>query len=164
MVSYYNKISASYNELYREEQQEKINIIMQHITIKPEYKLLDIGCGTAFYLDDFNCECIGIDPSQKLLEQYKGKKRVLEMSAEALSFKDNEFDIVTSFTALQNFSNIEKGLKEIKRVGKNVFALSFLKRGESADKIKELILNIFSDFNIKELEHHKDIIMIIVVG
>jgi len=161
MDSYYNKISASYNELYREEQQEKINIIMQHITIKPEYKLLDVGCGTAFYLDDFNCECIGIDPSKKLLEQYKGKKRVLEMSAEDLSFKDNEFDIVTSFTAIQNFSNIEQGLKEIKRVGKNVFALSFLKRGENAKKIKELILKIFSDFNIKELEHHKDVIMII---
>jgi len=160
-MNYYNKIAASYNELYKEEQQEKINIIMQHITIKPEYKLLDVGCGTGFYLDDFNCKVIGIDPSKELLKQYKGKKRVLEMSAESLDFKDNEFDVVTSFTALQNFSNIEKGLREIKRVGKNLFAFSFLKRGENAEEIKELILKIFSEYKIKEIIHHKDIIMII---
>lgn len=160
-MNYYNKIAASYNELYREEQQEKINIIMQHIKIKPEYKLLDVGCGTGFYLDNFNCKVIGIDPSKKLLEQYKGKQKVLEMSAESLDFNDNEFDIVTSFTAIQNFLNIEQGLKEIKRVGKNVFALSFLRKGENAEKIKELILKIFSDCKIKEIQHHKDVIMII---
>ena len=67
MDNYYDTIADSYDELYREEQFEKVSIVKKHIEIKQKYKLLDVGCGNAFYLDGFNCECTGIDPSEKLL-------------------------------------------------------------------------------------------------
>jgi len=161
MDSYYNIIADSYNELYEEEQREKISLALKDITIKKEYSLLDIGCGTGFYLDDFSCEVIGIDPSEKMIEKYKGKNKIMHCYAEELPFQFQEFEIVTSFTAIQNFKNIKKGLEEIKRVGKNIFILTFLKRGDNSDKILETIKKIFYEFNIKEIEHHKDIILIL---
>jgi ubiquinone/menaquinone biosynthesis C-methylase UbiE len=161
MDNYYDTIAESYNELYKEEQIEKIAIVKKHIEIKPEYKLLDVGCGNAFYLDDFKCECVGIDPSKKLLSQYKGKHKVIQGKAEKIPFQENEFDVVVSFTAIQNFNNIEKGLNEIKRVGKNIFVLTFIKRSVNADTTKNLIKSIFSEFNIKEIKHEKDVILIL---
>ena len=73
--------------------------------------------------------------------------------------KDNFFDIVISITAIQNFTNIEKGLKEIKRVGKDRFILTFLKKSSKKDKIIKLIQKIFK---VKEIiEEEKDIIFVI---
>jgi ubiquinone/menaquinone biosynthesis C-methylase UbiE len=161
MDNYYDTIADSYNELYKEEQFEKVSIVKKHIEIKPEYKLLDVGCGNSFYLDDFNCECTGIDPSEKLLSLYKGKQEVFRGEAEDIPFQAREFDVVTSFTAIQNFHNIKQGLNEIKRVGKNIFALTFLRLGKNTEFIKELIENIFSEFNIQEIENNKDIILIL---
>jgi len=159
--NYYDTIVDSYNELYKEEQFEKVNIVKKYIDIKPDYKLLDVGCGNAFYLDDFNCSCTGIDPSEKMISLYKGKHEVFKGEAENIPFQAQEFDIVTSFTAIQNFHNIKKGLQEIKRVGNNIFALTFIKRSDNAEHTKSIIKSIFSDFNIKEIEHPKDVILII---
>ncbi len=161
MENYYDTIAESYNELYKEEQQEKVDIVMQHLEIKPNYKLLDVGCGNAFYLDDFNCECIGIDTSEKLLVQYNGKNKVFQGEAENIPFQSEEFDIVVSFTAIQNFTNIKKGLEEIKRVGKELFALTFIKNSVNAETTKVLIKKVFSEFNIEEIEHAKDVILIL---
>ena len=161
MDNYYDTIAESYNELYKEEQQEKVNLVKKHIDIKPEFKLLDVGCGNAFYLDEFNCECVGIDPSVKLLEQYNGKNEVFQGEAENIPFQIEEFDVVVSFTAIQNFTNIKKGLEEIKRVGKDLFALTFIKKSVNAETTKVLVKKVFSEFNIQEIEHEKDVILIL---
>ena len=64
-----------------------------------------------------------------------------------------------SITAVQNFQNIEKGLKEIKRVGKSKFVLSFLKKSLKKSKIDHLIKKIFKVREI--IEEEKDLIYII---
>ena len=161
MDNYYDTIADSYDELYKEEQQEKVDIVKQYLDIKPEYKLLDVGCGNAFYLDDFDCECVGIDPSEKLLAQYNGKHKLFQGEAENIPFQIQEFDVVVSFTAIQNFSNIKKGLQEMKRVGKNLFALTFIKKSVNAETTKVLVKNVFSEFNIQEIKHDKDVILIL---
>ncbi len=161
MDNYYDTIADSYDELYKEEQFEKVNIVKKYIKIKQEYKLLDVGCGNAFYLDDFNCECTGIDPSEKLLSLYNGKQEVFMGESENIPFQAEEFDVVTSFTAIQNFKNIKQGLNEIKRVGKNIFALTFIKKSVNAEHTLYLIKSIFSEFDIQEIEHSKDIILIL---
>ena len=61
----------------------------------------------------------------------------------------------------RNFTDIEKGLREIKRVGKKQFAVSFLKKSEKAEEIKGLIKKTFSESKIKEIEEEKDRIFII---
>ncbi len=152
-MTYYDDIASGYNELHKEEQLKKLKIIKENLEINSSDKLLDVGCGTGFSLDYFDCDCQGIEPSKMGKED-----RIIKGKAENLPFKDNEFDIVISVTAIHNFDDIEQGLKEIKRVGKNKFAFSILKKAKSFEKIKKLLYEMF---NIKkEIEEDKDIIFI----
>ena len=162
-MNYYDEISEGYEELHKEEQEKKIAIIEKEITINPDDKLLDVGCGTGLTTRQWNCRRFGIDPSKKLLEKAKQadpEGEYIEAPAENLPFKDNEFDIVISITAIQNFNDIEKGLKEIKRVGKNKFILTFLKKSPKKEKIESLINSIFQPI-YKRVEEEKDIIFFI---
>ncbi|NQV09409.1 class I SAM-dependent methyltransferase [Candidatus Woesearchaeota archaeon] len=152
-MTYYNEISKGYNELYKEEQLKKLSIIKENLNIKQDSRLLDVGCGTAFSLDYLNCTKIGVDPSQELLKQ--SKHPVIKGEAENLPFKDKEFDFVISLTAIHNFHNIEKGLKEMKRVG-NEFAFSILKNSKNFEIIESLIKKNFK--SIKTIEEEKDTI------
>jgi len=142
-MSYYDEISEGYEELHKEEQLKKVKIILNKLKLKKTDKLLDVGCGTGLYLDLFDCDVTGIDPSEKLLEQYNGEHQVILGSAESLDFSDNSFDIVMSITAIHNFDDIEKGLKEIQRVGKDRFVFSVLKRSPKYDMIEKLINELF---------------------
>ena len=151
-MEYYNKIAKSYNELYKEEQLEKVKIILKYI--KPKGKLLDIGAGTGISTKPFKkyCNCTALDPSKELLKQYKGKKIVGK--AEKLPFPDNNFDIIISVTALHH-TNIKKALSEIKRVAKPnaQIAITILKKSKAAKN-----LNLFKDF--KKINSKKDWIFI----
>lgn len=158
-MNYYDKIAEGYEELHEEEQLEKIEIIKQKLNINPTDKLLDVGCGSGITTRPWGCVRYGIDTSKKLLEKAiknDKKGKYMPAHAEKIPFPDNSFDIVISITAIQNFEDIEKGLKEIKRVGKKRFVLSFLKKSLKREKIEKLINILFS---VKEkIEEDKDII------
>jgi len=151
LVQYYDQISSGYSELHREEQLKKIEIIKKHLHINPNDLLLDIGCGP--YYGDFPCKAIGVDSSHELLKY--AKIPVIQANAENLPFKDNTFDIVVSITAIQNFTDIEKALLEAKRVGKNRFAFTYLKKSEKRELIESLISK---HFELERIEEDKDII------
>jgi ubiquinone/menaquinone biosynthesis C-methylase UbiE len=155
-MKYYNSIAKGYDNLHKEEQLKKLRIIKNNLEIKKSDKLLDVGCGTGFSLDYFDCETTGIDPSKELIKQYSGKSRMLLGKAEKLPFKDKSFDIVISITAIHNFKNIEKGLKEIQRDGKERFAFSILKKS----KITKNLIKKYYKIK-KTIEEEKDIIYII---
>lgn len=161
-MNYYDEIAKGYEELHGEEQEKKIAIIKEKLTINSDDKLLDVGCGTGLTTRPWQCKRYGIDPSEKLLEKAKQKdpEGTYKLApAEKIPFEDGFFDIVISITAIQNFQDIEKGLKEIKRVGKDNFILSFLKKSQKKDKIIELITSLF---DVKEkIEEEKDIIFFI---
>lgn len=161
-MNYYNKIATGYEELHKEEQLKKIKLIKKYLKVKQDEKLLDVGCGTGLTTQPWKCISYGIDPSKKLLEKARRKdKRITykQAPAEKIPFEDNFFDIVISVTAIQNFSNIKNGLKEIKRVGKSKFILTFLKKSPKKEKIDTLIRK---HFNIKKvIEEDKDLIYII---
>ena len=152
-MNYYDKISKGYEELHKEEQLKKLKIIKKLLKVKPSDKLLDVGCGTGMSTN-WKCKTYGIDPSIKLLKKAKGN--FIRAKAEKIPFKDHFFDIVISITAIQNFNNIEAGLKEIKRVGKDKFVLSVLKKSSKKSKIDKLIRKIFDVKNV--LEEDKDLI------
>lgn len=144
----YNKIAKSYNELHKQEQLNKVNIIIKLLNIKNE-KVLDVGCGTAFYSNLIK-NYTGIDPSKEMLKQSKAK--TILGKGENLPFKDNEFNTVISISAIHNFDNPINGIKEIKRVAKNKIAISVFKRAKNFQIIK----NQLKDF--KQFEEDKDII------
>ncbi len=149
-MNYYDEISKGYNELHKEEQIKKVNEIIDELKITNE-KVLDVGCGTAFYSYLFK-DYTGIDNSKGMLS--KTKANVIHGEAENLPFEDKSFDVVISITAIQNFTNIEKAIKEIRRVAKNKIAISIIKRSKKLKEVETLL----KDF--KKIEEDKDIIFI----
>jgi ubiquinone/menaquinone biosynthesis C-methylase UbiE len=159
-MSYYDEIAQGYDELHEREQLNKLNLIKEHVDIKPDHSLLDVGCGSGISTAFFKCQATGIDPSQQLVSIARMKRdgKYLIGSAESLPFATNEFEHVISVTAIQNFTDVEKGLKEIKRVGKKTFVLTALKRSPQISLIKE---KIGEHFKIeKQFEENKDLIFI----
>ena len=150
----YDSIASGYNELYGEEQSKKLALIKESIKINKNAKLLDVGCGSGLS-SDFGCFTIGIDPSISLLNQNKDKVKFCA-TAENLPFMDNSFDFVVSVTAMHNFYDIEKAVLEIKRVGRNNFVFSILKKSSKFGPIKRLIEKNFKIDRMTEEE--KDVV------
>lgn len=139
-MDYYDVTSKGYNELHGEEQLHKLRIIQEHLEISPEDKILDVGCGTGLssFLSD---NIVGIDPSSELIKQASFK--TIQGYAENIPFNDNRFDIVICVTAIHNFRDVKKGLSEMKRVGRNCFVFSILKKSPKLKDIKSRIELMF---------------------
>jgi ubiquinone/menaquinone biosynthesis C-methylase UbiE len=151
-MNFYSSISKGYDELYGDEQRIKFDIIKENLDIKNNDLLLDVGCGTG--LSDFKCNVIGMDPSIELLQQNDNNQNNHNINnkilarAENIPFKDNTFDKIVSVTSMHNFDNIEKSIREIKRVGKEDFAFSILKKSVLFDPIEK---GINENFNVKKI-------------
>ena len=141
-MSYYDEISEGYEELHKEEQLKKVELIKKYLKLKPTDKLLDVGCGTGLTTEHWKCKRYGIDPAPKLLERARCKEEIEYKlaPAENIPYPDGFFDVVISITAIQNFADIKKGLSEIKRVGRGKFVLSFLKKSSQATLNKDMSL------------------------
>jgi len=155
-IEYYDETSRNYNELHGEEQLNKLRIIADHIEIKTSDSLLDVGCGSGLSAQVFKCNITGIDPSEELLKKCPFK--TIQASAESIPFPDHSFNVVIAVTCIHNFSNIKKGLEEIRRVGKNKFAFSILKKSAKLNEIELLISKYFRIS--KRIEEEKDIIFV----
>jgi len=158
MENYYDEIAEGYEELHEEEQLKKIEIIKKDLKVKKSDKLLDVGCGTGLTTESWDCERFGIDPSEGLLKRARKKDKIEYKlaPAEEIPYDDDYFDVVISVTAIQNFSDISKGLNEIKRVCKDKVVLSFLKKSLKRKEIEEKIKKLFKIEKI--VEEDKDLI------
>lgn len=156
--NFYSIISDGYDELYKEEQLKKLNIIKENIKINKNCLLLDIGSGTGISTSFFNCETIALDNNRDMLKKYSRLK--INAAAEFLPFKPETFDIILSVTAIQNFNDIDNSVKEIKRIAKpnSQIIITCLKKSKKLKKIKEIINK---NFTFKEIEEEKDIIFLI---
>ncbi len=151
-MNYYDEISAGYEQLHGEEQLRKAKIILQNLEVKKTDKLLDVGCGTAFYLSLFPCKKTGIDPSKELLKQ--ANIPVIQGKAEALPFPDNSFDIVISLTAIHH-ADPKKAVAEMFRVAKRDLVISVLRKAANFKEIEKEILKL----NVrKRIEEAHDVI------
>ncbi len=124
----------------------KIDVLWRKKLVKMIQKdapntILDIATGTgdlAIELaQSIPAEITGLDLSQGMLSIADHKVNKLKLServkllkgdAENLPFEDNSFDSVTVSFGARNFENLEKGLREMKRVlvnGKKMYILEF---------------------------------------
>lgn len=153
-MGYYDLISRGYAELYSREQASKIKIIKDNIKISKSTKILDVGCGTGIS-SDFDCVVVGVDPSMGLLKQNRNSRKILCV-AEFLPLKESLFDVVISVTSAHNFCSIRQSINEIKRVGREKFIFSVLKRSK---KFKLIRAFLEKNFKVsKVIEEDKDAI------
>lgn len=153
-MDYYSSIAKGYDNLHKEEQLKKLEIIRKHI--KPRGPLLDIGAGTGISTEFFRVKAVALEPSEEMIKDYKGEKVIAK--AECIPFPDKSFNTIISITALHH-TDIDKAIKEIKRVSNDncIYAFTILKKSKNAVKIKETLKKAF---NLKELDEEKDYILV----
>jgi SAM-dependent methyltransferase len=113
---------------YIEGRWEKVARTMaEHYEIKPNDKILDVGCGKGFLLFDLSkvvpdLQLHGIDVSKYAIDNAKEEiKDYLQVgNATSLPYPDNYFDFVFSINTLHNLHcyDLHKALSEIERVSK----------------------------------------------
>lgn len=185
---YYDAIARGYSRLHGEEQHAKMRVICEHLTVAPTDAVLSVGCGPCFVLDVWDprkgqCrEMVGVDPSAELIKQARrrGVTRAVVAKAEdmlaharylSLGADDDatcspearaaalaHFDVVVSLTAIQNFTDVVAGLENTVALGRDRFALTYLKRAAKARLIDETIERLLEVDHRIEQQH--DIIYI----
>lgn len=161
-MTYYDEIAEGYTELHKEEQEKKIEIVKREVYFPRNAVILNVGCGPCFFSQK-NAIVVGIDPSIELLKRattIPTKTIRIVGKGESLPFKDQSFDAVVSFTALQNFDDIEQGIKEIKRVTKKngTITVTFLKKSKKRKEILNLLKKHLG--KVKTIEEEKDVIVL----
>ncbi|MDD3263527.1 MAG: class I SAM-dependent methyltransferase [Candidatus Nanoarchaeia archaeon] len=177
---YYNSISLGYDELYGEEQIQKLDFFLNKLSDlkykKSSLKILDFGCGSCVaipYLIDFlskksitKIEYVGVDNSKSLIELAKQRLEnvIFEIDfsyklelMDAVEFlnknKTLNYDIIISLTAIQNFdleNFIEDFLNKI-NLKKQIILLSILNRSQTIDYIRNFFIDVFEmDSGIKD--------------
>ncbi len=147
---WYNSIFSSYDELYGEEQKDKINYIYSNFKrIFGELQFekgMDYGCGTGISIELVKKLCKRVyayDISEKMLELAKKKHPDVTFLSE---YNLNEsFDLVTCITVLQDSEEPEKDLKNIYQTlhPNGLLIVSVLKRGSKKEYWKSLFEKYF---------------------
>lgn len=150
-MDYYSSIAAGYNNLHGEEQDKKLQRFLERVNLKENLTLLDVGCGTGrsfTQLELYNVQWHGIDPSKGLREQASKQiqARIILAAAEQIPWPEASFDVILSLTALQNFADPHKGLKEMRRVAKPgaLVMISFLRKSDKKNMLDTLIRSTFT--------------------
>ena len=115
-------------DLIKEVKKEKAKIILDLAggTGDISNSLARIFSNSSIYLYDLSFEMISYGKANK--KTFYKNLFYINGSADQLSFKDNSLDIITIVFGLRNFSELEKCIKECKRVlkyGKKIFVLEF---------------------------------------
>jgi len=106
-------------------------------SLLPEGKGIEIGVGTGRFAEPLGIK-FGIDPSLSMLKvALKRKIKVIEGIGEYLPFANNSFDFALITTTLCFLKNVEKTLKEIKRIlkKKGYLILAFIDRESFMGKL-----------------------------
>lgn len=104
-------------------------------------KVLDIGCGTGIstrQLKEYGFNVIGVDKDLEMVKVARSKNDHIPYVvalAHKLPFKDDEFDVITAFTAFHWFTD-KKSVREIKRVlkPKGLFFTAWKKPAKSKNE------------------------------
>ena len=120
-------------------------MLLEHLPLRPNVKVLDVGCGTGFPTLELagrlgpSCQVYAIDPWKPALARAERKLDVLKIpnvrlfagDAAAMPFARDEFDLIVSNLGINNFDRPEAVWRECRRVAKPsaVLALTTNLRG-----------------------------------
>lgn len=107
--------------------------MISHYQLPADARILDVGCGKAFLLYEFQqclpgAQIVGVDVSQYGLVNAKTEVQstLHRGSATGLPFAEKSFDLVYSINTLHNLFNyeLEQALLEFRRVSRNAMYLT----------------------------------------
>lgn len=146
----YDLTAEMYDARYAEEQTSKYKKALENINLTGDSIVLDVGCGTGLFFSHVTVKShivVGLDVSCELLlrakEQAKTLRNVFVVQADAdhLPFRNEFFDVVFSFTVLQNMPKPLMTLSELKRVAKldGSIVVTGLKKVFSLDAFMDIL-------------------------
>ena len=112
----------------------ELRAIRENFIVKPNSKILEIGCGTGRIISLLSLGGInvGIDFTFEMLEKAKNRLSnipsfLLNGNAKFLPFKSSTFDLTYSYKVLPHIPNVQQAISEISRVTKKggVIVLEF---------------------------------------
>lgn len=120
----YEASSATYVELYSEEQDRKYDLALFLVPVHEEDLVLDVGCGPGAFLKRLGPGpiVVGVDFSTSQINQANAMSHgsnLVMADAERLPFVNGTFDRVFSFSVLQNLETPNPAFSEIRRVMKH---------------------------------------------
>jgi len=136
-------------------------ILVELASIGEDDFILDIASGTGdiskliskeypntnIFMSDINYEMLDEGRNRAIDESFSRNCHFCQLSGEELPFKDNTFDVITVGFGLRNFTNKEKGLKEMKRCLKKNGKLLVLEFSKPINPVFSKIYDWYS-FNI----------------
>jgi ubiquinone/menaquinone biosynthesis C-methylase UbiE len=143
----YDRSALIYEQRYRNIQWEKYTIMIEN----PLHgRILDLGCGTGLLADFLQRKIYGVDISFQMVKRAKPKELVVEADIDFLPFRNSVFDVVLSFTSLQNLPSLDYIFEEVRRVlkGNCPFIFTILKKKYSP--IEERVESYFKIRKIRE--------------
>jgi len=177
IIEKYNSTSSFYDNRYRKIQNEKFSLQLS-ITSFTQKTLLDAGCGTGLlfeYITNLIYEkCyrdlryIGLDISWNMLQSFLKKVKNTKYRAnislilgdiEHMPFRGGVFNLLISYTSLQNLQSLRKGLEELFRVSKNnaSLKLSILKKQLEIEEVFTHLESFMINLRIDKLRELEDV-------
>ena len=113
MIIDYNALAADYMR-YRAPDERIAAAVNIHLT--PDSKVLNVGAGQGAY-EPADCDLVALERSWEMISRRSAEKAIaVQGCAENLPFADDSFDTTLAILTLHHWSDIQKGLSEIKRV------------------------------------------------
>ena len=136
-------------------------ILIELASIGEDDFILDIASGTGdiskliskeypntnIFMSDINYEMLDEGRNRAIDESFNKNCHFCQLTGEELPFKDNTFDVITVGFGLRNFTNKEKGLKEMKRCLKKNGKLLVLEFSKPINPVFSKIYDWYS-FNV----------------
>jgi ubiquinone/menaquinone biosynthesis C-methylase UbiE len=117
---------------YGDQRDLHLEFIKKHLTIKPNTKWLDLGCGLGEFLENMGSDGVekhGIDIDEECIEitrRHVPEAKLRVGNVENLPYKDQTFDLVTALFVLEHVENptafIREALRVTKTGGKALFS------------------------------------------
>ena len=102
-----------------------MNVVSSYVNDQTIKTILDLGCGTGRFTEDlavrFDAEVLGVDPSQKMLEQAQRKRRDSRVRyehgrGEAIPLPDKSVDLIFMSMVFHHFDDPKLTARECRRV------------------------------------------------
>jgi ubiquinone/menaquinone biosynthesis C-methylase UbiE len=163
IMHHYDHSASVYDVQYGEEQEAKIEAVLNELKPRKNRFILDVGCGTGLLFPHIAANVnllAGLDFSPKILRQaWKRAKHyanvaLLRADADFLPFPDKTFNRVFAITLLQNMPNPLRCLQEIRRVAKNkaTVIVTGLKKEFSKEEFKKLLIKAKLEISVMKMD------------